>query len=51
VASRPVERVGNRPGGQVLLLTPAGRRQLVIEKDSWSRLTGAINLIFEEGNQ
>jgi PadR family transcriptional regulator PadR len=32
-------------------LTPAGRRQLVIEKDSWARLSGAVNLIFEEGNQ
>jgi len=32
-------------------LTPAGRRQLAIEKDSWARLSGAVNLIFEEGNQ
>jgi PadR family transcriptional regulator PadR len=32
-------------------LTPAGRRQLVIEKDSWARLSGAVDLIFEEGNQ
>ena len=32
-------------------LTPAGRRQLVIEKDSWARLSVAVNLIFEEGNQ
>ena len=29
-------------------LTPAGRRQLVIEKDSWARLSVAVNLIFEE---
>jgi PadR family transcriptional regulator PadR len=32
-------------------MTPAGRRQLAIEKDSWARLSGAVNLIFEEGNQ
>jgi PadR family transcriptional regulator, regulatory protein PadR len=32
-------------------LTPAGRRQLAVEKDSWARLTGAVNLIFDEGNQ
>jgi transcriptional regulator len=32
-------------------LTSAGRSQLVVEKDSWARLSGAINLIFEEGNR
>src|SRR6201984_2166531 len=32
-------------------LTAAGRRQLAVEKDSWARLSGAVNLIFEEGNQ
>jgi transcriptional regulator len=32
-------------------LTPSGRRRLAIEKDSWARLSGAVNLIFEEGNQ
>ena len=32
-------------------LTPAGRRQLGVEKDSWARLSGAVNLIFEEGNR
>jgi PadR family transcriptional regulator PadR len=32
-------------------LTPAGRRQLTVEKDSWARLSDAVNLIFEEGNQ
>jgi DNA-binding PadR family transcriptional regulator len=32
-------------------LTPAGRRQLAVEKDSWARLSGAVNLIFEEGNR
>jgi PadR family transcriptional regulator PadR len=32
-------------------MTPAGRRQLAVEKDSWARLSGAVNLIFEEGNQ
>jgi transcriptional regulator len=30
-------------------LTPAGRRQLAVERDSWARLSGAVNLIFEEG--
>ena len=30
-------------------LTPAGRRQLKVEKDSWARLSDAINLIFEKG--
>ncbi|HUE20595.1 MAG TPA: PadR family transcriptional regulator [Bryobacteraceae bacterium] len=32
-------------------LTAAGRRQLVVEKDSWARLSGAVNLIFEEGSR
>jgi PadR family transcriptional regulator len=32
-------------------LTPAGRRQLAIEKDSWTRLSGAVILVFKEGNQ
>ena len=32
-------------------LTPVGRRQLAVEKNSWARLSGAINLIFEQGNQ
>jgi transcriptional regulator len=32
-------------------LTAAGRKQLVIEKDSWARLSGAVNLIFEEGSR
>src|ERR1700736_5135165 len=32
-------------------LTPAGRRQLVIEKDSWARLSGAVQLIFDEENR
>ena len=32
-------------------LTPSGRRQLKIEKDSWARLTGAVRLVFDEGNQ
>jgi len=31
-------------------LTPAGRRQLAVERDSWSRLSGAVNLVFKEGN-
>ncbi|HXA51658.1 MAG TPA: PadR family transcriptional regulator [Candidatus Acidoferrum sp.] len=31
-------------------LTPSGRKQLTAEKDSWARLTTAVQLIFEEGN-
>lgn len=30
-------------------LTAAGRKQLAVEKQSWSRLTTAVQLIFEEG--
>lgn len=30
-------------------LTRAGRGQLAIEKESWSRLTAAVGLIFNEG--
>jgi PadR family transcriptional regulator, regulatory protein PadR len=32
-------------------LTPAGRRQLAVEKDSWARLSAAVTLVFGEGNQ
>jgi PadR family transcriptional regulator PadR len=32
-------------------LTAAGRRQLVLERDSWARLSGAVDLIFEEGSR
>jgi len=32
-------------------LTPAGRRQLVIEKESWARLSAAVSLIFDEGSR
>ena len=32
-------------------LTPAGRRQLAVEKDSWSRLSSAVKLIFKEGGR
>ena len=30
-------------------LTAAGQKQLRLEKDSWARLTGAVQLIFDEG--
>jgi PadR family transcriptional regulator PadR len=30
-------------------LTRSGQKQLRVEKDSWARLTGAVQLIFEEG--
>jgi PadR family transcriptional regulator, regulatory protein PadR len=32
-------------------LTPAGRRQLAVEKDHWARLSGAVELIFDEGGK
>lgn len=32
-------------------LTASGRKQFVAEKDSWVRLAGAIQLIFNEGNR
>src|SRR5437868_5176568 len=31
-------------------LTSSGRKQLRVEKDSWTRLTRAVQLIFDEGN-
>lgn len=30
-------------------LTTAGRRQLALEKESWTRLTAAVQLVFEAG--
>jgi PadR family transcriptional regulator PadR len=30
-------------------LTRSGQKQLCIEKESWARLTGAVQLIFDEG--
>jgi PadR family transcriptional regulator, regulatory protein PadR len=30
-------------------LTATGRKQLKVEKDSWSRLAGAVQLVFDEG--
>jgi transcriptional regulator len=30
-------------------LTRAGRKQLAVEKDSWARLSSAVDLIFGEG--
>jgi PadR family transcriptional regulator PadR len=30
-------------------LTPAGRKQLALEKESWNRLADAVRLIFNEG--
>ena len=35
---------------KICSLTPSGRKQLKIEKDSWARLTGAVQLVFDEGN-
>lgn len=32
-------------------LTASGRKQLAVEKDSWARLIGAVQLIFDEGNR
>jgi transcriptional regulator len=31
-------------------LTPSGRKQLQVEKESWARLTGAVQLVFNEGS-
>lgn len=30
-------------------VTPAGRKQLAVEKESWARLTGAVRLVFNAG--
>lgn len=32
------------------LLTRAGKKQLAVEKETWRRLTGAVQLIFNEGS-
>src|SRR3954447_24158861 len=32
-------------------LTSSGRKQLAIEKNSWARLSGAVQLIFAEGDR
>ena len=32
-------------------LTASGRKQLAAEKQSWARLAGAVQLIFNEGNR
>lgn len=32
-------------------LTISGRKQLAAEKDGWARLTGAVQLIFDNGNE
>ncbi len=32
-------------------LTAAGKKQLVVERDSWGRLSGAVQLIFDEGSK
>ena len=31
-------------------LTPKGRKQLTVEKESWNRLADAVRLIFNEGD-
>src|SRR5438309_9609043 len=36
---------------KVYSLTRSGRKQLDVERASWARLAGAVNLIFDEGNQ
>ena len=36
---------------KVYSLTRAGRKQLGVEKDSWSRLAAAVQLIFSEGDR
>jgi transcriptional regulator len=32
-------------------LTSPGRKQLKAERDSWARLAGAVQLVFDEGNR
>ncbi|MBV9760189.1 MAG: PadR family transcriptional regulator [Acidobacteriaceae bacterium] len=32
-------------------LTASGRKQLTVEKESWARLAGAVQLIFDEGRR
>jgi PadR family transcriptional regulator PadR len=32
------------------VLTKAGRKQLAVEKETWNKLTDAVQLIFNEGN-
>src|SRR5215471_9322585 len=32
-------------------LTRAGQKQLAVEKESWTRLSGAVQLIFDEGSR
>jgi transcriptional regulator len=32
-------------------LTASGRKQLTVEKESWTRLAGAVQLIFDEGSR
>src|SRR3954447_16278990 len=32
-------------------LTGAGRKQLATERESWARLTGAVQLVFDEGTR
>src|SRR5258706_1442431 len=32
-------------------LTRTGRKQLATQKDSWARLTGTVQLTFDEGNR
>ena len=32
-------------------LTAAGRKQLLVERSSWARLSGAVQLIFDEGGK
>jgi PadR family transcriptional regulator PadR len=40
-----------RAAARFYSLTPAGRRRLAVEKDGWARLSGAVNLTFDEGSR
>ena len=51
LASRRLEQSETGREAKFYSLTPAGRRQLAVEKDSWARLSSAVNLIFEEGSR
>ena len=51
VAEGRVEAIGDRARGQVLLVDAGRTKQLAVEKDSWARLSGAVQLIFDEGGR
>ena len=49
MATARVEAIRNRSRSQVLFLDRFGKKQLATEKESWARLTGAVQMVFDEG--